>query len=455
MPIIPTPPGAVKVTAKRSPRSKTFTLPSGSQRLVQPIRELVHFESTPGANDWQDIDTSISFSSGFFRVGGAPYTIEMLPDAVGFNYTNRAGGSVEMRLVELSDTPIAALLLSIVPRIDGNKLWYDNIVGDLDIYFELKTYGVETWKVVKDSGAPHIVKWSIREEGNRSFRVNTVVEAKDNENRVPLTGSRAASDTKLWRFAEVDVTVSPKIRVLGADEYTIREHLTGNTAHRDSASRTRNFEPGKIIYPVRIDQDITESITTEGDDGAWDEGSSTWVTDDDGVHGFWNQYAGSGTNSSWPGYRFQTVNIPVGATIDTAAMSYTVDATEGTGMAGDLSADDVDDAPVFGNSSAPPNNSFTATTASGSMSCISTGATSVTLTSVVAEIVARGGWAANNDIRFGITNVTTGSGGSNSADVVDGGPQLTIDYTEGGRTTKNARSFPLGTQHGSRMRTGG
>lgn len=183
----------------------------------------------------------------------------------------------------------------------------------------------------------------------------------------------------------------------------------------------------QVAYPVVIDPIVTETITASADDG-WQSDSTAWSS------GTNDLYVENYTYGDYTvGFRFTTIAVPQGATINSADLNLDV-GTLNTQPTGDtLVADDVDDAPAFTASDTP--RGITPTTASVSITGgISVGINTFDVTAIVQEIVNRGGWASGNDMRFTIQHAasTSGSWWINSTDSAGTDPELEIDYTEGG-----------------------
>lgn len=165
------------------------------------------------------------------------------------------------------------------------------------------------------------------------------------------------------------------------------------------------MQSGDLVF----DPTVNEQITANADDGEEDYGDA-WYED-----GYTNQifmgiyYDGFSSLYQFGGFRFQTVNVPQGSTIDTATLQL-----YGSGLTGVASevllkiiGDDVDDAAVWVNGSSMPS-TITQTTAKvdfdpgswplGSWNSLPD------ISAIVEEIVGRGGWSANNDIRFAIVD---------------------------------------------------
>lgn len=137
--------------------------------------------------------------------------------------------------------------------------------------------------------------------------------------------------------------------------------------------------------------DITENITDTNDDAGSTTGTAFLAARNNIYIGLTEGY------KSFGGVRFQTINLDQGVTIDLANLI--IEVTLETGAQSlKLYADDVDDAVVWSTSSRMRD--ITKTTASTTFAPTSTGSKTIDITTTVKEIVDRGSWAANNDMRF-------------------------------------------------------
>lgn len=162
-----------------------------------------------------------------------------------------------------------------------------------------------------------------------------------------------------------------------------------------------------------------------------------------------------GTDEQHIGMRFQNITVPVGATITSATIQFHVDeVTSNTAVTLTFTGEDTDDASTFTTSS---NNIGSRTQTSASVSWAAPHWASVSdegaaqqtddLSSIIQEIVDRGGWISGNDIVIMIRS-HSGSGFRN-AESYDGesanAPEITITYS----TDSTPPSAPVITQPAS------
>ena len=114
----------------------------------------------------------------------------------------------------------------------------------------------------------------------------------------------------------------------------------------------------------------------------------------------------------YTGYRWTSVPIPNGATIDVATVDFYIYNTFYDDPQCDIYGDDVDDAATFSNDAADTGPSRTTTTAYATWQATAVGAGFVTapsIASVVAEITSRAGWASGNALALVTKAIATAS----------------------------------------------
>lgn len=175
---------------------------------------------------------------------------------------------------------------------------------------------------------------------------------------------------------------------------------------------------------------ISVKITATADDGT--EAVGDFFDDGTLLGGTWA--AGFDTVTGFIYLRFLGIGIPAGSTISAATVTCNVTTITGTPDTAIFGVD-VDDAAAFSDPGNLPSNAST-TTASADADPSGTGTHVIDVTGIVAEIVARAGWASGNDMAFVIKdNAGVGenmwygedlqAAGSNEA-------QLDVTYSAGG-----------------------
>ena len=181
---------------------------------------------------------------------------------------------------------------------------------------------------------------------------------------------------------------------------------------------------------LQVSSDNDDAYEWEGDSTVY--GISTNTDTDD-----YMSSDATGGDQDWAGFRFQNVTVPQGATINSATLTFTAkNSVNETSFRGRVYGDDVDDAPAWGASDSPKD--VTTTTASTNWdpaAWVVDTEYGVTVTSIIQEIVNRGGWASGQDLRL-VVHPDADSGGWVSCYDYNGSSakatKLDIDYTVGG-----------------------
>lgn len=196
-------------------------------------------------------------------------------------------------------------------------------------------------------------------------------------------------------------------------------------------------------YPLLMDTAISEEQVGASSDDAYDNGTALFSTTT-------NIYVNDSTTARTSGFRWTTIPIPAGATIDSAAMTVNVYSSSVDDPSITMYGDDEDSAATFSSTSRPgqrPN-----TTASVVWSTTDVGAgwvTAPSITTIISEIVARDGWASNNSLAVLVvsnqpdTARCAWKAWDTSGNV--SGPKFNCSYTEGGttKTKEIAETFGL------------
>lgn len=425
--IITKPLNSIEEISRRTEHSKIFYLREehGKKKYhTSIVQGAVHYKDNYENEDeeWKEIDFSPEDLGSAIVNTSAPYNIEAFKNKIGFVYTSKRGGRVSVELGKLGLLALDKMNVNITPVIRNNQIWYDNVVDGLDIYLELRAERVIMYKVLKHANAPREFEWNFEEDEQHTLKVNSVHEGwDDDKDKVHLKKE-----------------VKNEIITEGKKKYTLCESVLEQTIKiKDKKTRIKEYI-NKIKYPLLIDvPDITENTTATRDDGF--EAIASWRTSLNSFSLIGHYY--TLTNEIQHGSRFQTISVPQGSTIDLAVLKLTAQSGQGSPNF-KVYADDVDNAASWDVAGAIPprsiipsnitktiaNVAWTPTTASG--------VKSITVTDIVQEIVDRGGWSTNNNMRFGIFN-------NNTAAFTQGlyvydykksqadAPILEIDYTEG------------------------
>lgn len=471
MKVIATPPDAVaELTERRTLRSKTFDLGGQRRRVISrlaPVHVPGDFAGWERGDTiaWQDPDPDIELRDGFLQVKNCWYGLLVDTDTE-FRYRVRTrrglGGEMTVRLIELGPDGAGLPALNLSPVVSGNRITFADVVPGLTFILECRPARVKLLTRIANNTVPRRFVWRVsRDAGDRMILDKGFVWGSDNADRADA--SRESLSPRNRKRALQITRTTTELGVIGGLEVSrvVDDWTSGRTFTVDPATHVKTLRPAnQTIYPVEIDPDITEPVAATGDDGNKANGSTNWEALNHYYYGLASgEYA---AYAIWPGWRFTSVAVPAGATIDLANLIVQCSKVANGGInALTLHGDDVDDAAAFANGNTPGN--FTDTTATASLVATSTGIKTIAVTTIIAEICGRGGWVSGNDIRLG-GNASTDPTGVGTASFEDVGSVLSdegileIDYTEGGgggRTTHNTRSHPLGIARGVGWRIAG
>jgi hypothetical protein len=443
-PLIPTPQGATEILSARTLKSKTFDLGNG-QRRISTMLAPAHVPSSVQAwergevTTWLDPDTTIERVGDFFEVRNAWYRLRV-PATGGFSYAvvSRRGAGGEYR-VELDEIVGHTGPLNIAPVIEGNVLRFPNVVPDLDLRLVCLPDRVQFLKRLKSSSAPREFVWRVSNDAPNLRRGRLM--GWDNAERANSRPKRGLLLTE----SEEDAGV-----IGGRTWKRVREKWNGDSLETDPVTRVKHTRKD-TVFPVDIDPTIQETIGADLDDVSEDNNAT--LTQD---NGFWldHYYYGDRLQpfyGRWPGWRFQSVLVPQGATIDSATLTLRVSKVNSVDTDFTNSfiyADNVDDAAAWGASSRP--SQITKTTAKVSVSggtISTTGVKNFNVATIVQAIVNRSGWASGNDMRFAILGGTSErsayfddlNADQNAAAILD------ITYTAGGTGALSGTSAGVGS----------
>jgi hypothetical protein len=419
----------------RGHRTKTFEVTRGWwDRLRSRITRRKRFRTVAGveplhwkdaAGVWREVDLRWKLRADRrWWITEADFEADFDPHTFVLRYRSRTKGDLRMKLVSIDGVPPTPVEPR--PFFTGDRMRIADIGSGVSLILVAHPHGPEFYRHLAGPTLPAIV-WEIDElEDAGDVRTN-VLSMLGHDNHADLAADRR-SETLLrnqQRIVEVAVERTPDVVDAGRRSYTVTERLTGRTKWRDPETRAPEWrDAAEIRFPVFLDVQVVEDVATALDDGHSYVSSAQWF----GAFTF----SQLGANYA-PAWRFQTVNVPQGATIDSATLRVDV-LQSGTGT-GTLHGQNVDSAPSWADASANGPVQMAKTTATTTFDGFgTTGQKTFDVKTIVQEIVNRAGWAANNDMRIGV--------GSNAAGAVvkfyevDYGSgtagRLTIDYTAGG-----------------------
>lgn len=379
----------------RTRTGKSFRLKSGLNRQIITIGPQ-HYRDADG---WQDIDNRVqAANSRQFEVTKAPYLWQNHRNGIGCSYKSRKGGFARMRL-----TSIGGRRLKWVekPTPGGVCLKQFSVATATDFHWQLKPERVAGWMTLHDATAPREWEWEFVH--GKGVGIARSMRGFDGLNR-PLE-IKCESSTEKFRN--------------GLYRTVLRKRWTGRVAERNPATRAKTWTRD-VVWPVAIDPDISEEIVADGDDGRETNGSSWDST------AVWIGYGGYNSN---PAFRFQTITVDQADTIDLGVLKVNQTFNQGSGGVGTIWFADEDDAAAWSSSVRP--STKTKTTASVAWTAAGTGQRSFTVTSLLQEVVNRGGFASGNAVSvFGIESSIYGNLNRISDYPSSGNHgRLEIDYT--------------------------
>jgi hypothetical protein len=336
-----------ELIAYRSPTAKLFQREDGLLQ-AEICAAPQHFMR---GGKLHDINLRPRLDRGSFLIDRAPYVLQVSASAPAYRYQGQSGKII----VELLGVPETA------PIFDGRSFVWNGVARDSDFLVTPGLTGCGAYLRLKSPDAPR--SWNYRISGAKHLLR-------------PLVGQDAAG--RMLKLIEQ------------RDGDLLRITWTGYVASQDDLRNGLgwNAEPS---YPILIDPTIDEIVGASGDDATVDYAgtfSSTYS-----MLFAYNSFGYTGSCAA----RFQTVDVPQGATITSATL--TIRPTEGQTGSTNVYGIDVDDVAAFTNVASI--NSAPQTTASASISGATAGNDKVIdVTSIVQEIVDRAGWAANNDMGF-------------------------------------------------------
>ena len=394
-----------EVVARRTPYSKTFDMGGGNFKL---IRSYIKEHYVDENDDLKTIDLNViektEQGNHIGTIDKADFTLKVFDD-VRIEYTLKKDGILRgAKLTKTGDTDVVGNIPFVVTtQGHTTKIAWDNVTSNIDIYILVRPNGIEFFKVLKDSGATKTFEWEI-------------------------DGEIAGLDKQVFGFDSNnrEIKISHDVVDIGQGKSLLTETFEGEVAYiPDPKTRIKEWRT-EVQYPVIIDvPDFTEDISAEIDDVHSGAGFVTTGAVRVG-------YDLSASVSFKGGFRFRTLPIPIGSTIVLAELKVQVNSITGTPNI-KVYIDVVADAYSWSDSAGDRVQDITKSTAFGAFSPTSTGLKTINITDALAEVVVLGGWASNNNVRFGMFT----SAGPNEFLYIDGYSQTTpatleVDYSTGG-----------------------
>lgn len=423
-----------EIISERTLRSKTYDLGRGKRRL-EIAAGTIHVPADPAAymrgepSALEDIDNGFDADAQKFSIRNNWQGLEVSRSTIGYTYTSREKGeTVQVELLEVGGQTFTVP----APVLDADGVWWMDAAPGVDINLTSKVGRVSVYKRIRNAAAPRSFLWRVTESSPGAINIQTRTNGNDNW----YWQDPARLGTGWGRVRRQLVMAEPVITRRGRS-WTFLEAWTGEVIARD-ANRVKSISTD-ASYPVVIDADINEAVTADADDGHedWFGANHYWEIERynfDGSHGIYDTL---GSHYYFPGWRFQAVPTITNAdTVDLAVLTLTFNFNGGIDPepATTVFGEDVDSSAAFSDTHYP--NNMTQTTASAAFPAwgngVANGAKNITVTSIIAEIVARAGWSPGNNISLFALFTKSGVGAYTYIDDFAGAgaeAALAIDFT--------------------------
>lgn len=424
---------ATEVTSQRTLYTKTYKMADENRFIIRGSLVPLHLQDISGG--FEDINPGwTQVAADRWQSTGVSQQVEILASgkSLSWSYVGIDQGVVDGALTRIDNRELNRfrdLDLS-TPIIEGRQISWRGILPEYDLYALLSQQRLSWSQILHGQNAPRSMTWDVSEDELSATTFMNSPRGRDNFDQKTIV---ARLDVDQRRKIEV----SPHLSAIDRSEpgklkYQMMAEWTGRVIQVDPETRIRSFS-ADFAYPVWIDPTVTEPIPSDANDGNEMVTAATWNSK------LLDDYLRAGRNSvdiANGGFRFTTIQVPQGATIANATLTYEVSARFAP-FSLNIYGDNVDSAPSWSNSSRP--SQVSKTTASTSLVAPATGIQSTTITSIIQEIINRAGWASGNDMRFGIMSEGAFPSGYHYLHLVDASTwgsqnfaELFIDYTVGG-----------------------
>lgn len=356
-------PDAVELENLRAKHSKTFAMPDGTRRLEHSIAH-VHYQDARGA--WLDCDPQLVVGpGGQISATGVAFSWRLHRAGVGYDFQAGAEPTISMTLLGAAPNQN--------PVVSGNRVTFSEVFPGIDIEFVVLDGRVKTLRTIKDAAAAKSCQWRVEHGPESAHRVRDGLRGRDAAKR------------------ELDLSRSQ-------DGNIVTETWSGKTKVRDPITRVKSLSD-EVAWPVVVDPTVAFDITNDHNDGYEIVGflnfaNSGYISYD--LLGFKGSYVNN------PGWLFDSVNVPQGATISSATLSLNV--TTGYGLhignygAGTIYGYNADN-PVDGIFTASPIHTSSRTSHSTAVPRpTGTGIVNYDVTGIVQDIVNRAGFASGHNL---------------------------------------------------------
>ena len=361
---------------------KVFENADGTLSLKSQLGTPVHYreETLNPDSPFLDIDITPQRFSDRYEVNAGIYRL-VVGDTGEVQYTSRAFGDLTWKPISIGGST-KFTLSSITHEVHNFRdfIVFNDIRPNVDMLIRIGSAKMEPLFRAKTPGAARDFIWQIDHSQDAYFTVGEGgrgVEAPNGKRReLEIAKTEGAPDLSNGRRKIVTEEVwSGSVWELDRDRNKVR---------RDNPK-----------YPVLIDPpDVSESISAGSDDVWQNVVGSFFNTNSNIVVVYGSAYASFQFDC---GLRFRSLAIPNAQGISAANLVVNcLSAANGGNVI--FHADDVDSAAVWSASDGPFQ--ITPTTAAATLAVSSAGAFSFDVASIIAEIIARSGWASGNNMRF-------------------------------------------------------
>jgi len=291
-----------EILERRTLSSKVWlkeVLPDGRKKTqLKSMLGAVHY---PENNKWNDVDLVVKNTATGFKVDKAWYNYSTKEIGVGYDYQSKIVGTADLTLTHIDGVLLQNVIgLSITPTEFGNTTIYDELVPGMDLIFVNRALGVKTVLIIKNNSAPKKFKFNVKRHNN--LRLTIGDRGLDNINLL------STGRTSIQKKIEILVRREKETSIPGGVELNFEEEFTGRYYENHRIKRFPTTTPG-AIFPVFLNQDVNENITAGSNDGLEYPTPGTFYSTSNVMY--------FDTNDE-PNWRFVTLPIPVGSTIDSA-----------------------------------------------------------------------------------------------------------------------------------------
>ena len=402
--------------ARRSAFGKHFYLGGGEYRAVI-TQHRIHYRDSEGK--WRENDPVLVDKGGSIELQKASYKCESIAGKVAFTF--QVQDSEDWASVELTSVGDKPLRKVPEPVVRNDSIWWDGVVKGVDIELRFDEDRCQFFRHIR--GARAARKFSFKKTRTANFSGGLDWDSVGYDSKETVIPRK--------RWVELNSTKTDWVEAGGLFEQEITEEWTGRVVDEfDPKTRVRQYDT-EVVYPVIIDPSVSVTAGTGTQIGyGIDLFSTAWY--------IYNMYFGVGFGGAYTvraGMRWSGINIPQGATINSATVTGTVVSRSGTGWSGQIEFSLADNAATFSGGDRPEqlatgtNGSIGETVAMGALNA--SDPVTWTCTSPVQAVVNRGGWSSGNAMRAIVNPV-----GASSPNLVNLSrttrPVLDVTYNEGG-----------------------